>query len=202
MLEAYQSIGQFQGASKTELMTWMKKIAIHNLHDEARRYQGTKRRDSSREVALGDTHQQILRSKTNASSELAGRRESEECLINALKKLPERQREVIEARHKEGRSYRQIADQPPQLPDENLPVDDDQDPIVERLEQLWNDRGLAPKLCAADRLGQYQLLEVGGFGSFGVVYKALDQELGRLVALKVPRMETLFDPDKRKRFTM
>jgi len=71
MLEAYQSIDQFRGASKLELMAWMKKIAINNL-------QGS---------------------------------EADEELVSALRKLPDRQREVIEARHKQGQSYRQIAKQ-------------------------------------------------------------------------------------------
>ena len=83
---------------------------------------------------------------------------------------------------------------------DSLSEKENRDPIVDRLERLWTKDSLALKQGTSERLGQYQLLEVGGFGTFGVVYKALDHELGRLVALKVPRMETLFDPDKRERF--
>jgi len=109
MLEAYQSIGQFRGASKVELMGWMKKIAIANLRDESRRYGGTKRRDPSREVSLTHTHQNISRPNRDEFSKVTERRETDEQLLIALRKLPDRQREVIEARHKEGQSYRQIA---------------------------------------------------------------------------------------------
>jgi serine/threonine protein kinase/tetratricopeptide (TPR) repeat protein len=37
------------------------------------------------------------------------------------------------------------------------------------------------------RLGQFELLEAVGQGAFGTVYRARDTELGRIVAVKVPR---------------
>jgi serine/threonine-protein kinase len=49
--------------------------------------------------------------------------------------------------------------------------------------------GEAPGLGSADssRLGKFHLLELLGCGAFGNVYKAWDNELERIVALKVPR---------------
>jgi serine/threonine protein kinase len=37
------------------------------------------------------------------------------------------------------------------------------------------------------RLGKFELLQAVGVGGFGMVYKARDTDLGRIVAVKVPR---------------
>src|SRR5262249_40586147 len=50
------------------------------------------------------------------------------------------------------------------------------------------------------RLGKFDLLEQIGLGSYGAVYKALDTELGRLVALKVPRGGFLPGTEETERF--
>jgi serine/threonine protein kinase len=50
------------------------------------------------------------------------------------------------------------------------------------------------------RLGRYELVEIVGEGSFGVVYRATDTELGRFVAVKVPRPGRLATPQDADRF--
>src|SRR5262249_20813390 len=49
-------------------------------------------------------------------------------------------------------------------------------------------------------LGPFQVRRELGRGSFGIVYLADDPRLGREVALKIPRVNVLTDPELRKRF--
>ena len=52
-----------------------------------------------------------------------------------------------------------------------------------------------------DSVGKYSLKRLLGTGAFGVVYEAYDHDLGRKVALKLPRLEVLLDEEKRTRFS-
>src|SRR5438067_3359000 len=53
---------------------------------------------------------------------------------------------------------------------------------------------------APRRLGKFEFLERVGVGAFGTVYRARDTELGRTVAVKLPRAGSLPGPDERERF--
>ncbi len=53
--------------------------------------------------------------------------------------------------------------------------------------------------CPA-RLGRFDILGRIGAGGGGTVFLARDPQIGRQVALKVPRAESMFSPDARKRF--
>ncbi len=62
----------------------------------------------------------------------------------------------------------------------------------------------APAWFTADgdgrRIGKFELLERLGAGSFGYVFRARDTELGRMVAIKIPRAGSLASEEDATRF--
>src|SRR5262249_46652649 len=62
------------------------------------------------------------------------------------------------------------------------------------------DEGATTGWTPSQYFGKYEVIEMVGQGGFGTVYKALDPELDRVVALKVPRSGNLAGPHELKRF--
>lgn len=58
----------------------------------------------------------------------------------------------------------------------------------------------APSAPSGTCLGRFHIRHELGRGTFGIVYLAYDPSLEREVALKVPRIDALVDPEMRKRF--
>jgi tetratricopeptide (TPR) repeat protein len=58
----------------------------------------------------------------------------------------------------------------------------------------------APSALPLRRLGRFEIRRELGQGAFGMVFLASDPQLGREVALKVPRPEALLTPELRERF--
>jgi len=54
--------------------------------------------------------------------------------------------------------------------------------------------------AATQKLGKFEVLDTVGHGAFGTVYKARDPELGRIVAIKVPRAGNLAGAQELDRF--
>ena len=50
-----------------------------------------------------------------------------------------------------------------------------------------------------EQIGRYKILGELGKGAMGVVYKAQDPSIGRLIAIKSIRLDALTDPSERQR---
>jgi len=109
LMEARESIGQFEGTSEGEIRGWLKRIVLNNLLDQSKQFTGTRKRSVARERSLTLVATQPSRMQT--PSVMIRRRETDSELKNLVDQLPENQKRVVEGRHRFGLSYFQIAQQ-------------------------------------------------------------------------------------------
>jgi len=91
------------------------------------------------------------------------------------------------------------------MPDAGLPENGIGDSLDSRLERLWADNegalgSLHTGLKHGQQVAHFRIRALLGCGAFGFVYLADDSKTDQPVALKLPRLEVLLDPEKRQRF--
>lgn len=109
MMEAHQDFARFEGATEDEFRAWIGLLLQRNLQDVGRRYRGAARRDIRREIGLDSERTLPIASPDPNASRIARRRETDEELARAVEGLPDRQRQVVELRHRDNIPYEQIA---------------------------------------------------------------------------------------------
>lgn len=111
MLEAQHAFNEFRGTSENEFRYWLKRIVINNLTDQARRYTHTHSRNVRLEISADDSLAFQQHAHLETPSWHMSRDEVDQQLATAVSLLPDRQRFVIEARHRHQLNYSQIAAQ-------------------------------------------------------------------------------------------
>jgi RNA polymerase sigma-70 factor (ECF subfamily) len=114
-LEAYRSFPQFAGRDAREWVAWLQRILEHRVAGAIRDHLLLQKRDLRREQSLDDSHggeaplKQDLDAGLTSPSQKAIRGEDAERVSQALKALPEDQREAVRLRHLEGWALDDIA---------------------------------------------------------------------------------------------
>ena len=106
LLDAHQGLDDFKGSSQFELRAWLKTILQRNLHDFRRNF-STRARDVRRERFV--EHHVSSTRPDETPSQLLSKCETDQQLLDAVEKLPERQRFVVEARQRWNWNYSEIA---------------------------------------------------------------------------------------------
>ena len=110
-LEAHRDFARFTGTTEDDLLAWLRRILLNNLANVRRRYQGTGKRQVSREVALLDTQNSELMDGLGVEESPSGQaqaRERDEELRSALAHLPEATRQIIHWRNYERLTFEEI----------------------------------------------------------------------------------------------
>jgi RNA polymerase sigma-70 factor (ECF subfamily) len=113
-LEAQRDFLHFQGTSEGEWLAWLRRVLLHNLGHLRQRYRVAGKRQVAREVSLevddsGVPLKQELPAGIITPGTAAQAREEQAALEQALANLPEVYRQVILLRHREHRSFAEIA---------------------------------------------------------------------------------------------
>lgn len=109
MLEIQSELGHFRGNTNNELRGWLKRVVQNNVIDVGRRYRKAQSRDVSRETTL--ENQRVIAANSLTASSIMRHDETDAELIEAVSKLSERRRQIIELRHSECLSYAEIGNE-------------------------------------------------------------------------------------------
>ena len=110
LVDAMSSIDQFKGSSEKEIRSWLTKIVLNNLQDEARRYTKTSARAVDREKNSSSIINVLRDDLIESPSTSLSTQEQDSRLKMLIEKLPQQQQGVLACRHQHELSYQQIAE--------------------------------------------------------------------------------------------
>jgi RNA polymerase sigma-70 factor (ECF subfamily) len=113
-IEAQRAFDRFTSDSHEEFLAWLRKILLNNIADFRRRFHGSQKRATDREVALeagsssADWRGNLMATILTPSGEMVQQEMVDE-LERALSNLPEDYQKVIAFRYTEGLPFEEIA---------------------------------------------------------------------------------------------
>jgi RNA polymerase sigma-70 factor (ECF subfamily) len=108
-LEAMRAFGSFRGDTSEVVRDWLRQILLNNVRDLRERYQTKKRQIGCEAGGLAGVLGSVLPDDITPPSQVAERNEEATMLEHALARLDPEARRVIEMRHRENRSFAEIA---------------------------------------------------------------------------------------------
>jgi RNA polymerase sigma-70 factor (ECF subfamily) len=114
-LEAQRDFGQFRGLNEGELRSWLRQILLNNVASFQRRFRQTEKRRVGKEMPLGEAEfhnhaKNGVVAPVETPSEAAMAHERREAVEQALLRLPEHYRQVLQLRQQEGMTFTSIGD--------------------------------------------------------------------------------------------
>lgn len=110
-LEAKRDFGQFAGQSPEEFQAWLRRLLLNNVANVIRSYQGTEKRDISREAPASRCDLNATRSlagEGKTASSIVMKNELLDALQLAIRKLPGHYQDVIQWRNYDRASFEDI----------------------------------------------------------------------------------------------
>jgi RNA polymerase sigma-70 factor (ECF subfamily) len=112
-VSAGEHFRSFRGATAEEMLAWLRQILLHHLASDRRRFFTTKKRQAHRDRSLDSLHDSAIRLQLAADTRTPSRHaihgEERQMIERALQRLDDRQRLVIQLRHREQLRFEEIA---------------------------------------------------------------------------------------------
>lgn len=100
---------RFEYRGEAQFVRWLQQAAVHKLQNRHRFYRAEKRDAGREQTPAGDSGLAGIAAATGTPSAAAARQEHDAELVAALAKLTERDRQVIQLCHFDGRSHEEVA---------------------------------------------------------------------------------------------
>lgn len=109
LINASRGFHDFAGRTEVHFKRWLFVLLSNNVNDALRKYRYSKRREFGKEVCVNDLSSPLFPVDDETASKLMMKGEADVELMRAVSQLTEKEQQVIELRHRDGMSFRDVA---------------------------------------------------------------------------------------------